>query len=159
MAKHNRYTAYYHNSKVFKYDLASQQSNSIEPDQWPSRCSSIRTDPSYKAHPPSSKLHAIPKRDWNTILYKTRINDHNKPFKNQNDFQKQRTIGGHCRCRMTIHIDNASFLEQTDKTSFSKNGTEMMLATYKRSSFILHYRRMSKNKNTVNSGWVEPDSN
>ena len=46
MAKYNRYAAYSHPSKDLKYDLASLQKNPIEPDQWTSRCSSIRTDPS-----------------------------------------------------------------------------------------------------------------
>ena len=60
MAKDNRYAAYSHNSKDLKYDLASQQRNSLEPDQWLSRFSSIRTVPSYNAPPSSSNFTPSP---------------------------------------------------------------------------------------------------
>ena len=42
-------------STDLKYDLASQQRKPIATEQWPSRCSSIRTDPSHQAlHPKSN---------------------------------------------------------------------------------------------------------
>ena len=34
--------------------------------------------------PSKLTLHAIPKQDWNTVLYKARTNDHNKPIRNHN---------------------------------------------------------------------------
>ena len=36
-------------SMDLKYDLASQQRKPIATEQWPSRCSSIRTGPSHQA--------------------------------------------------------------------------------------------------------------
>ena len=42
-------------STDLKYDLALQQRKPIATEQWPSRCSSIRTDPSHQAlHPKSN---------------------------------------------------------------------------------------------------------
>ena len=44
-------------STDLKYDLASQQRKPIATEQWPSRCSSIRTDPSHQAlHPKSNHM-------------------------------------------------------------------------------------------------------
>ena len=78
------------------------------------------------------KLHAIPKQNRNTVFHQTRPNDHNEPFGNQIDFQKQQQqLAVIDVVEWQTDIDNFIFLEQTDKTSFSKNETEMMLEKYK----------------------------
>ena len=47
-------------SMDLEYDLASQKRKSIATEQWPSRCSSIRTDPSHQALHQSSNFTPFP---------------------------------------------------------------------------------------------------
>ena len=46
-------------STDLKYDLASQQSKPIATEQWPSRCSTIRTDPSHQVLHPKSNYKTL----------------------------------------------------------------------------------------------------
>ena len=53
-------------STDLKYDLASQRRKTIATEQWPSRCSSIRTDPSHQALHPKSNYMPHPKKIENS---------------------------------------------------------------------------------------------
>ena len=61
---------------VLKYDLASQQKKSIATEQWPSRCSSIRTDPSHRALHPKSHYMPFPDEIENSNGPINQINTH-----------------------------------------------------------------------------------
>ena len=81
MAKHNRKAAYSHNSKDLKYDLTSQQKNCIEPAPMAISMFKYTYRSELQGNPSKLKLRAIPKQVWNTVLYKARTNDHNKPIR------------------------------------------------------------------------------
>ena len=59
-----------------KYDLASQQRKSIAIEQWPSRCSSIRTDPSHQALHPKPNYMPCPDKIENSNVPIYQINTH-----------------------------------------------------------------------------------
>ena len=90
------------------------------------------------------------RRSKHSSPHRSRANDHNKPFGNQIDF-----VGGHSHCRMT----GRPLRFQLPGVFTPKNGIGMMLAKYKRSSSSYITDKSQKNKNSVNTRWVEPAPN
>ena len=131
MAKHNRYAAHNHNSDDLKYDLTPKQRTSLNHTNGhldvqvyvQIRVTRHSLQTRAQRHSQAKSKHSSPHR--------SRANDHNKPFRNQIDF-----VFGHSHCRMT----GRPLRFQLPGAFTSKNGIEMLLAKYKRSSSILHYR-------------------
>ena len=69
-------------SKDLKYDWASQQRKPIGTEQWPSRSSSIRTDPSHQAlHPKSNYMTHL--NEIGALLFSNKPNQHSlQPIRN-----------------------------------------------------------------------------
>ena len=66
--------------KEFRVQLDFAEKDFIESDQWPPRCSSIHTDPSYKAFPPKTISTPFPdKNDTRLALHQSRKINHSKP--------------------------------------------------------------------------------
>ena len=71
-----------------KYDLASQQRKPIATEQWPSRCSSIRTDPTQQALHSKSKYMPL-LNEIGTLLFYNQPNQHSsQPTRNHNTISR-----------------------------------------------------------------------
>ena len=125
-------------SMNLEYDLASQKRKSIATEQWPSRCSSIRTDPSHQA------LH--PK--WNYLLFSDEIDNSNVPINqistqhNQSEImiRSPETIVINNNCLRTIPYPLFQLPGATDTDPSSKSEKRRCLQLLKRiPSSILHY--------------------
>ena len=124
-------TTHNHNSDDLKYDLTPKQRTSLNQTNdhldvqlyVQIRVTRLSLQTRAPRHSQTRSKHSSPHR--------SRANGHNKPFGNEIDF-----VGGHSHCRMTGRPLRFQLLG----VFTSKNGIEMMLAKYKLSSSILHYR-------------------
>ena len=156
MAKHKPTCHPQSQLKGFRVRLDFAEKDFIELDQWPSRCSSLRTDPSYKASLPRTIFTPFP----DEVAHKTSsLHNTEKPVI-ANHFEIGLislgiTVVFEWRRNNFLSINPASWnvllQEEPDK--------KMMFAKYQRSSSILQNCRKIVLKNSVNPGWVKPDLN
>ena len=80
-----------------EYDLASQKRKSIATEQWPSRCSSIRTNPNHQALHPRSNFTPFPNEIETQLSTK----------------QEQTIITNHLEIRLTSRNNSNSWRSQS----------------------------------------------
>ena len=111
-------------SKNLKYDLASQQRKPNATEQWPSRCLSLRTDPSHQTLHQKSNYMPFPNEIENSNVPINQINTHH----NRSEIM--------IRSPETIVITT---LLPNQKKEYARN-------LYRKTpSFILHYKKTLKN--------------
>ena len=143
------------NSKDLEYDLTSQKKDFIELDQWPPRCSSIRTDPSYKVSPPCTISTPFPDEveHKRSSLHKTE-----KPVIANHSEIRLISLGN--TIIVTRRHNDWCFSLQRPGTSLTKrNRTKVRCSPNTNVHHPSFELQKDNSKNSVKPGWVEPDLN